>query len=156
MTIELREATWDDPDGMRLRAEQEAEVVVRYGVPDAEPGPAPTAESMTVFVIGYDDGVAVACGGLRALDDVPGETYGEVKRMYVAPAARGRGLSKLVLRDLERRARDLGWSRLVLETGELQPEAMSLYAREGYAEIPPFGYYVGNPQSRCYEKVFAE
>ena len=152
MTIELREVAWSDPDGARLRGDQEAEVVVRYGVPDAEPGPAPTAESMTVFVVAYDGEDAVACGGLRALDD----RHGEVKRMFVAPVARGRGISKLVLRDLERRARALGWDRLVLETGELQPEAMSLYLREGYAEIPPFGYYVGNAQSRCYEKVFAE
>lgn len=150
--IELRAVAWDDADGARLRADQEAEVVVRYGVPDAEPGPAPTAESMTVFVVAYDGGEPVACGGLRALDD----GHGEVKRMYVAPAARGRGISKLVLRDLERRARDLGWDRLVLETGVLQPEAMGLYRSEGYAEIPPFGYYVGNAQSRCYEKVFAE
>lgn len=152
MTLELRAVPWADADGTRLRAEQEAEVVVRYGVTDAVPGPPPTAESVTVFVVAYDDGVAVACGGLRALD----AAHGEVKRMYVAPAARGRGISKLVLRDLERRARDLGWERLVLETGELQPEAMSLYLREGYTEIPPFGYYVGNAQSRCYEKVFAE
>ncbi len=152
MTLELRAVAWDDADGAPLRADQEAEVVVRYGVPDAEPGPAPTAESMTVFVVAYDDGTAVACGGLRALDDV----HGEVKRMFVTPAARGRGISKLVLRDLERRARELGWERLLLETGELQPEAMSLYERAGYTAIPAFGYYVGNAQSRCYAKELVE
>lgn len=152
MTLELRAVAFDDADAARLRAEQEAEVVVRYGVTDAEPGPAPTAESTSVFVVAYDDGVAVACGGLRPID----AAHGEVKRMYVVPAARGRGISKLVLRDLEQRARDLGWERIVLETGELQPEAMGLYAREGYREIPPFGYYVGNAQSRCYEKVLTE
>ena len=150
--IDIRSVPWEHPDGARLRAEQEAEVVVRYGAPDAEPGPPPTAESMTVFVVAYDADEPVACGGLRALDD----GHGEVKRMYVAPAARGRGISKLVLRDLERRARDLGWGRLRLETGVLQPEAMGLYRSEGYTAIAPFGYYVGNPQSRCYEKVFAE
>ena len=150
--MELRAVAWDHPDGVRLRAEQEAEVERRYGVADAEPGPAPTASSMTAFVVAFDGDTGVGCGGLRALDDV----HGEVKRMFVSPEHRGKGISKVILRHLEERARGLGWERLVLETGELQPEAMGLYEREGYTAIPPFGYYVGNAQSRCYEKRLTE
>jgi GNAT superfamily N-acetyltransferase len=76
--------------------------------------------------------------------------------MYVAPAARGTRVAVALLRRLEADARALGWKRLVLETGERQPDAMRFYEREGYRSIPPFGYYLGSSLSRCYEKVFAE
>ena len=149
MTLELRTVAWDDPDGVRLRAAQEAEVALRYAdVPGEEPGPKPTADDVTAFVVAYRDGEPVGCGGLRALD----ATHGEIKRMFVTPERRGTGISTAILRRLEELARDLGWVRLVLETGERQPEAMRLYEREGYLPIPAFGYYVGSEASRCYAK----
>lgn len=153
MTLELRAVDWEHPDGVRMRAEQEAEVAARYAdVPGEEPGPKPTAGDMAVFVVAYADGEPVGSGGLRALD----ATHGEVKRMYVVPAHRGTGVSTAILRRLEDEARARGWDRLVLETGERQPEAMRLYAREGYSRIPAFGYYVGSDGSICFEKRLAE
>lgn len=152
MTLELRAVAWEHPDGARLRAAQEAEVAERYAdVAGEEPGPVPTADDMAVFVVAYADGQAVGCGGLRALDT----RHGEIKRMFVAPARRGSGVSTAILRRLEEEARRRGWDRLVLETGDRQPEAMRLYEREGYVSIPPFGYYADSPASRCYEKSLA-
>ncbi len=145
----LREVSWDDPAGVALRVAQRVELTARYGDPESEPGPAPSADDMTVYYVAFDDGEAVGCGGLRALDD----EHGEIKRMYVAPASRGTGVAIALLRRLEDDARARGWNRLVLETGERQPDAMRFYEREGYASIPPFGYYVGSEISRCYEKV---
>lgn len=153
MTLQLREVGWADPVGERLRAEQVAEVAARYAdLEGGEPGPPPTAADVTLFVVAYREETPVGCGGLRPLD----ATHGEVKRMYVVPAARGTGVSSAILRGLEDAARARGWDRLVLETGERQPDAMRLYEREGYRRIPNFGYYVDSPLSRCYEKRLAE
>ncbi len=121
---------------------------------------------MTVFLVAFDtsgDGtggidrtgtgtdVAVGCGGLRALD----HRHGEIKRMYVTPERRGSGVAIAILTALEGEARGRGWSRLVLETGDRQPDAMRLYEREGYTRIANFGYYADSALSICYEKSLA-
>ena len=101
------------------------------------------------FVIVYDDeGEPVASGAIRRRDD---ETA-EIKRMYVRPAARGRGLSRLVLLELEATAMRLGYRALVLETGSRQPRAIALYESAGYTTIPNFGFYKESPLSVCYRK----
>ncbi len=148
MTLAVRAVPWDDPQGTALREAQQDEVSARYGRPDSEPGPKPTASDITVFLVAYDDGVAVGCGGLRTLDDA----HGEIKRMYVRPDRRGTGVSVALLTALEGEARGRGWDRLVLETGDQQPDAMRLYEREGYTRIPNFGYYADSDLSICYEK----
>jgi GNAT superfamily N-acetyltransferase len=76
----------------------------------------------------------------------------EIKRMYVTPGARGRGVGRFILDELEAVARQLGIRRLVLETGPRQPEALALYRRAGYVEIPLFGEYVGAEFSVCMAK----
>jgi len=102
-----------------------------------------------VFLVAYaDDGHPLGCGGLRQLD----ATEGEVKRMFVRPEHRGSGVSTAILAALEAEARQRGWSRLVLETGDAQPDAIRFYEREGYTRIPLFGGYVGSPISLCYAK----
>ncbi len=156
MTLVIRPVPWHDPVGAALRDDQQAEISARYGVPDSEPGPKPTADSITVFLVAYEvlaDGVevAVGCGGLRTLD----ATHGEIKRMYVIPERRGTGISVAMLTALEGEARDRGWLRVVLETGDRQPDAIRLYEREGYRPIPNFGYYADSELSLCYEKVLA-
>jgi putative acetyltransferase len=72
--------------------------------------------------------------------------------MYVAPAARGRGLSRLLLAALEDEARQLGYSLVRLETGDRQPEAIKLYASSGFEPIPRYGPFVDDPRSVCFEK----
>ena len=146
--IDIRRVDWSDPLGEALRTAQQAELSERYGVPDSEPGPKPTAADITLFVIAYEGDSAVGCGALRALDT----EHGEIKRMYVIPARRRAGIAVQLLSALEHEARGLGWTRLVLETGELQPDAMRLYEREGYHLIPNFGHYAHSELSRCYQK----
>jgi GNAT superfamily N-acetyltransferase len=151
MTLVVRAVPWNDPAGEALRVAQQIEVAARYGVPDSEPGPKPTAADISVFLVAFDDDQAVGCGGLRTLDDA----HGEIKRMYVIPERRGTGVATAILTALEGEARGRGWSRLVLETGDRQPDAMRLYEREGYTLIPNFGYYADSPLSVCYEKNLA-
>ncbi|GLY34555.1 N-acetyltransferase [Amycolatopsis sp. NBRC 101858] len=148
-TIEITAVTWDDPDAVRLRAAQRTELDARYGTDDHEPGAMPSAETMAVFLVARDaGGTAIGCGGLRLL----GAGSGEVKRMYVDPAARGTGVATALLRALEDRARDFGIARLLLETGTGQPDAIRFYQREGYEPIEAYGPYVGEPLSRCFAR----
>jgi len=79
----------------------------------------------------------------------------EVKRMYVRPAGRGRGLGRALLAALEREAAALGAVSVVLETGPLQTEAIALYESAGYRRIPCFGVYAGAPQSLCYGRTLS-
>ena len=83
----------------------------------------------------------------------PGEGYGEIKRMYVGPEFRGRGYAKQMLKHLEELATAKGFSKVRLETGISQPEAIGLYERNGYCKIPPFGDYCDDPLSFFYEKT---
>jgi putative acetyltransferase len=144
----VRAVDWDDPDAVSLRAAQRAEISARYGSPDSEPGPAPSADDMTVFFVAYDGSEPIGCGGLRQFDP----TEAEIKRMFVSAPHRGGGVSTAILTALEDYARGRGWLRLVLETGDRQPEAIRFYEREGYTAIPNFGYYAGVESSRCFEK----
>ena len=73
--------------------------------------------------------------------------------MYVDPDARRRGVGRAILRALEDRARDFGYTRLQLETGARQPEAITLYESAGYLPIEPYGYYRDSPLNRCFEKA---
>ncbi|WP_315098601.1 GNAT family N-acetyltransferase [uncultured Cellulomonas sp.] len=137
---------WDDPDALRLRTAQQAELLALYGEEDL--GHEMTGESIVAMLLVRVDGEAVACG---ALSD-RGDGVGELKRMYVDPAHRGRGLSRAVVRELERLATERGFHRLVLETGVLQASAIGLYLSEGYRSIPNFGEYATEAQSRCFAK----
>ncbi len=151
----VRQTAWADADASALRAAQRAEIDERYGTPDSEPGPAPSAADILVFFVAYsDDGTPLGCGGLREVASADGldAAEGEIKRMYVVPAARGTGVSTAILAELEGFALARGWPRLVLETGTEQPDAMRFYEREGYTRIPNFGYYADAPLSLCYEK----
>jgi putative acetyltransferase len=150
----IRSTDWDAPDAELLRNSQRAEIMARYGTADSEPGPAPTAEDVTLFLVAYDDDdvTPIGCGGLRAIDD----HHGEIKRMYVVPDRRGTGVAAFVLRSLEKFAANaLGWDRLVLETGDQQPDAIRFYEREGYTRIPNFGYYARSTNSLCFEHALA-
>lgn len=146
----VRQVPWSDVGATTLREAQRVEVEARYGTPDSEPGPAPSAEDITAFFVAYDDsGAPVGCGGLREL---PGNEA-EVKRMFVMPAHRGTGVSRAILLELELFGRERGWSRLVLETGDRQPDAVRFYEREGFTRIPNFAYYADSEHSLCYEKA---
>ena len=91
-----------------------------------------------MFVIVYDDGVAVGMGGWRRYGT---GGVGEIKRMFVRESARGRGLARLLLAHLESTGVEAGIRRFVLETGLEQPEAIALYRSSGFDDVPPFGHY---------------
>ena len=134
----VRAVGWGDPAAFALRAAQRAELEIRYGTPDNEPGPAPTAEDIIVFFVAFgENDEPLGCGGLRAIGTPEaGIREAEIKRMYVAPSHRGTGVANAILDTLENFGREQGWPRLILETGTAQPDAIRFYEREGYTAIP--------------------
>jgi len=150
VSIELRVEPYDGPVAQELITAVQQEYVARYGGPDDSPvDPDEFAPPYGCFVVGYDGVEPVATGGLRPAEDAGAM---EIKRMYVRPEWRGRGLARIVLADLEQRARDLGAKRIVLETGLRQPEAIRLYETSGYARIDGFGHYACSPMSVSFGK----
>lgn len=100
------------------------------------------------FVVARDeDGAAIGTGAIALASG-----WAELKRMWVTPAARGKGLSKAILADLEARARDAGASLMRLETGIANHEALALYERKGFVRRGPFGDYREDPLSVFMEK----
>jgi putative acetyltransferase len=103
------------------------------------------------FVIAWPAGMPVGCGAWRPISEAePGVV--EIKRMYVEPALRRRGIARAILNELERLAQADGYSVARLETGTKQPAAIRLYETSGYYRIEPFGRYRDDPLSVCYEK----
>ena len=140
---------YDSPVAMALIEELQQEYVVRYGGRDDTPvDPAQFAAPAGAFLVMRVDGEVAGCVGLRRHDD----RRVEVKRMFVRPAFRGRGLSRWLLARVEDQGRTLGYTRVLMETGLKQPEAMHLYETSGYQLIPGFGHYAQAPENRCYAK----
>ena len=140
--IETRSA--GDSDVQRLIDAAVAELNVRYpGDVDLEPVPA-TGDHFVAVVDGAAVGVVVLIGVRPGLD--------EVKRLYVEPGHRGRGVARALMGALEHRAQERGSTAVRLETGTRQPEAMALYESMGYRLIENYGQYAGSPLSRCYGK----
>jgi GNAT superfamily N-acetyltransferase len=138
--VEFRDGLIDDGDGGRLERAMRAEVEALYADLDMNSpempaaGPAELNPPAGAFLVGYLDGVAVCCGGIKRLD----ERACELKRMYVAPDVRGRGVARALLEALEQRARRLGYSVARLDTGPKQPAAQRLYESAGYVAIENF------------------
>jgi GNAT superfamily N-acetyltransferase len=140
---------FDDPVGAALRAELEAEMIARYDG-DNEPGPKPSAGDVALFLVALaEDGEPLGCGALRRLD----ARTAEIKRMYVRPTARGQGVGRALLTALEAAAVERGWTCVRIEAGKLQPDAVALYERVGYREIPCFGVYAESAVSLCFERL---
>ena len=154
-TVVIRRSTLASPDAVRLIAALNAELHSTF------PEPGATHFSLTssqveagdgAFIVAYLDAVAVGCGAVRRLD----EATAELKRMYVDPSARGRGIGRELVAALEHEARMLGITKVVLETGTRLAPAIRLYEAMGYARIPLFGEYLSSPNtSLCFGKSLA-
>ena len=143
--VEFRPARVDEGDGQRLAQAMAAEIAVLYdgldqnGADMPKAGPAELGPPGGGFWVGYVDGSPACCGGVKQLEE-PGAC--EIKKMYVVPDLRGRGIAHQLLTFLEGQGRALGHRVARLDTGHHQPDAQHIYASSGYTEIPNFN---GNP-----------
>jgi GNAT superfamily N-acetyltransferase len=151
MDLAIAPADLLSAEAQRLIAALNAELAALYPEPGANHfrlDPDEVAPGRGVFLVARRDAVAVGCGAIRRVGD-----DAELKRMYVVPAARGRGVARAILWALEHEARRLGARRIVLETGTRQREALALYRRAGFTAIAPFGEYASSPLSLCLAKT---
>ena len=148
----------DTPDARRLIDELDAHLGSRYPPSSRHAFSVDRLleEGVEFFVLRAGD-VPAACGGILFVDATAadGGPYGEVKRMFVAPAFRGAGFGKQILARLADEARARGIDVLRLETGIYQEEAIGLYERTGFRRIGPFGPYVDDPLCAYFEKRLA-
>ncbi|MEZ6117627.1 MAG: GNAT family N-acetyltransferase [Pirellulaceae bacterium] len=122
------------------------ELAARYGLTDDGSGDYEAAQEdsdRSVFIVGWLGNSPVACGAIRPLTD----DVAELKRMFVLPEHRDKRLAPRILQRLELEANRLGYCTIRLETGDRQPEAIALYQKSGYRQIPPFGKYVSSEKS---------
>jgi GNAT superfamily N-acetyltransferase len=143
MLIESRPAT--DPEIAALVAAQQRELREADGGLD---GQATVTHDDIRYLVVVDGDLVLACGGIQELDP----RTGELKRMYVRPEHRGRGIARRLLAALEELAFRQGYAEVRLETGSYLPAALGLYTSCGYVPIPVYGEYVDNPYSRCFAK----
>lgn len=127
-----------EPPARTLIEAMVAELKDLYGITEGRLGvpldPAELGPPGGVYLVGWAGRETVGGGGLRTI----GPALGEIKRMYVAPSWRGRGVARRLLGALEDAARSLGHERVRLDTGPLQPEARHLYQTAGYVSIPDY------------------
>ncbi|SMO83139.1 Acetyltransferase (GNAT) family protein [Geodermatophilus aquaeductus] len=140
----LRAVPYDDPVARDLVARVQQEYVARYGGPDeAAVDPAEFVPPAGVFLVAEVGGQPAACGAWRRHVEGDDPTAVEVKRVYVDPAFRRRGLAQVVVAALEESARRAGYRSVVLNSGDRQPEALALYGALGYTPVPGYGIYAG-------------
>jgi GNAT superfamily N-acetyltransferase len=151
----IRRSALASADAIRLIGALNAELTAAFPEPGATHftlNPDQVEPDSGSFLIAYLDDVPVGCGAVRRLD----EATAELKRMYVLPSVRGRGIGRALVEALEREARLLGVTRIVLETGTRLAPAIRLYETMGYFPIPLFGEYLASPEtSLCFGKSIA-
>lgn len=171
--IQIRALAWDHADAVALRDAMTTELSPRHAdramrlplPPGMAVQPAEVVYAGVAYLTDQEHGIQCAAGHI-ALRHLPGTIPAldgrveagrlaelEVKRMFVVPSARGRGIARLLLAAAEEVAAALRAQRLVLQTGDRQPEAATLYASAGYTRIPVFEPYLTLPYSLCFEKV---
>ena len=140
--MRILRARYDDPAVTALVTEALADLGRRYGG-SGDDTPVEAADFVAprgAFLVAEEDGgLLLGCAGWRAHG-----ADAELKRLYVRPTARGRGLARRLLTAVEESARECGFRRLILECGDKQPEAVGLYQASGYVRIPDFGFYAGH------------
>ncbi len=140
----LRTVPYDHPVAQELVERVQQEYVQRYGGPDESPvTPGEFTPPHGIFLVAEIDGVPAGTAAWRTL----GDGRAEMKRVYVEPAFRRRGLAQVLVEALEADAGRAGIRSLVLNSGPEQPEALALYAALGYTPVTGFGVYACHPQA---------
>jgi putative acetyltransferase len=138
-----------DQDFIMLVAQLDEDLSSRYGEMQKQYTPLNSLAAIKDAAVAYLDGAPVACGAFKAVS----EDTVEIKRVFVKPEFRNRGLAGKILKTLENAAKNRGYMYAVLETGVKQHEAIGLYKKSGYAITDKYGPYVGNENSVCMKKA---
>lgn len=152
-TCVVRQNDFSTPEGPRLVRQLWEELGVLYPEVKGPPfSPDDIVGERTAFVVAWWEGEAAGCGAFHPISDSESDVA-EIRRMYVEPALRRRGISRAILAELERLTRECGYAVVRLETGVRQPGAIRLYETSGYRRIEAFGRHRDDPLSVCFEKA---
>ena len=152
MTIKILRTDSDSADFRNLVVMLDEDLARRDGAEHSFYAQFNKIDKIREVVVAYENGEAVGCGAFRKFEP----QIAEIKRMFVLPENRGKGIAGKVLAELESWAKESGFSKCVLETGLKQPEAVRLYQKSGYEIIPNYGQYAGVENSVCMRKILGE
>lgn len=139
----------ENPDFIRLVKQLDEDLAITDGNEHAFYDQFNKLDTIKYVLLAYENETAVGCGAIKAYD---AETM-EIKRMYVAPGFRGKGIASKVLVELEKWTAELGYEKCILETGTRQQSAIKLYENNGYQRITNYGQYAQASNSYCFEKM---
>ena len=146
--IEIKRTNSDDVDFQSLVKELDKDLAIRDGDEHGFYAQFNKIDAIKYAVVAYENGEAVGCGAIKGSD----ENSMEVKRMFVPESKRSKGIATIVLKELEDWAKEMDFSKCILETGLKQLEAIRLYEKNGYVKIPNYGQYEGVENSVCFAK----
>jgi len=147
--LTIKRTTSDDTDFQQLVAHLDKYLSIIDGDEHAFYAQYNKIDTLRNAVVCYEDTVPLGCGAFKAYDS----TTVEIKRMYVVPESRGKGIAGLILKELENWATELNYQEAVLETGKKQTDAVHLYQKSGYTIIPNYGQYENVENSVCMQKI---
>ena len=147
--ITLKRTNSDDTDFISLVALLDKDLAIRDGEDHGFYNQFNKIDKIKHAVVCYEDDIAVGCGAFREKES----DSVEIKRMYVHPDHRKKGIASQVLIELERWAAEIKYPYTVLETGKKQPEAIALYQKSGYSIIPNYPPYENVENSVCMKKT---
>ncbi|NHF59311.1 GNAT family N-acetyltransferase [Flavobacteriaceae bacterium TP-CH-4] len=147
--FDFRRTDSTDKDFIELVALLDSDLAQRDGEDHAFYHQFNSISQLNHCIVGYSENKPVACGAIKTFNQIATE----VKRMYVLPDFRGKGIATRLLQGLEHWANELGYEYCILETGKRQPEAIALYRKNGYEIIPNYGQYQGIENSVCFQKM---
>jgi GNAT superfamily N-acetyltransferase len=146
--IDIRRTSSDNQDFIELVKLLDADLAKRDGEDHSFYSQFNKIDKIKYVLVAYENNIPVGCGAIKEY----GADTMEVKRMYVRPESRKKGIAARILSQLELWAGELSYTRCILETGKKQPEAIELYKKNGYQIIPNYGQYAGIENSLCFEK----
>lgn len=146
--IEVQRTNSENTDFQQLVAELDKDLAIKNGEKNDFFSQFNSIDLIQHVVVVYADHQPVGCGAIKVYD----AAAMEIKRMFVPAEKRGKGIAVVVLNELEQWAKELGYKKCILETGDKMTEAIRLYTKCGYSVIPNYGQYETVESSICFEK----
>lgn len=147
--IDFKRTNSDNHDFIQLVKLLDADLAIRDGDAHEFYDQFNKIDGIRYVIVAYEADKPAGCGAIK---EYKPDTM-EIKRMYVRPENRKKGIASKILAELEIWAGELSYSKCILETGKGQPEAIELYRKRGYTLIPNYGQYAGVENSLCFEKL---
>jgi GNAT superfamily N-acetyltransferase len=149
--VEIIRTTPDNPEFIQLIALLDKDIQHRDGEEYVFYAQFNKTDTIKNAIVIYNEKIAVGCGAFKFYK----ENIAEIKRIYVDPKMRGKGIASKILTELESWAKEENYKSCILETGQKYPEAIALYKKNGFAIIENYGQYENNTDSICFSKTLS-